>query len=197
MVTLYKSYTFFQNNCPACKNKNHLISECPKITFKPNHDFLIAKNNNFKFQERKANPYLFSKKRGKYKVLKNLSSVQFNAKKILLKSNDDQSFDECDSNESLEEFILTENQKNKRRMTIKDNFFNLGIDENNETYVKKLKNISIKIIMITKIKKGNPLTLYKRQSVSINSKKMQNSLNNIEVQNFFIYYNFKFIKIGD
>lgn len=139
MVTLYKSYTFFKNACPACKNKNHLISECPKITFKPNHELLIAKNNYFKFQERRENPHLLLKKRGKYKVLKNLSTVQWNAKKILLKSNEDQSFDEGDSIESLEEFILTENQKNKRRMTIKDNFFSLGSDENSEIYVKKYK----------------------------------------------------------
>ena len=100
-VKLYKDFKVFKEKCHICLNQFHLTSECDKIRFLPNRDFLIKRHNHSAYQARGC-PNQTNSTRKKIKVLSNLQSIQSNAI----------NFTKTEEEPSISEFSLSEENEN-------------------------------------------------------------------------------------
>ena len=80
-INIYKNFENFNGYCSCCLKKTHLVSECPKINYIPDKNFLISKLNFSHEQSRnKNNTYKIKKKfhvKKKFHALNDLLSIQY------------------------------------------------------------------------------------------------------------------------
>lgn len=158
-VKLYKDFKVFKEKCHICMSKSHLTSECDKIHFLPNREFLIKKHNHSAYQARGC-PNQTTSTRKKMKVLSNLQSIQSNA--VI--------FTKTEEEPSISEFSQSEENDTSPKNSLSPTINTPGFKRNQERTKTKVECPAVLLRKPTEFLKLDdpPLLLKKPSDISKN-----------------------------